>query len=312
MSGSDESEILLTQVAKLHHENGFSQQAIAGYLGLSKMTISRMLQRAKELDIVQVRIRFPFALSAKLSEAIEKAYSISRAIVVKGSYQNNDELRALIGRVAAFHLCTGLLDRLVLGVGVGKTIGQVIQSLTPIKAQNLHIVQLMGGLTDVSNANPFTIVQEACRKLNAKGTYLSSSAVMETAEDRQNLLYKTKMGEEMLALWKRCGTALFGVGSIESGTLISDILVKPQELEVIKHKGGKGDILGHCFDEKGVFIETGLEERLVSIPVPLLLDIKERLAVAAGEEKACAIRGALRSGIITMLITEERTAARLI
>ena len=75
----------------MHYETGMSQQEIADKLWLSMMSVSRMLQKAKDLGV-------------------------------------------------------GLSDGSILGMGVGSTIGQ--------------IVQLMGGLSDVTFATPLSITRQ--------------------------------------------------------------------------------------------------------------------------------------------------------
>ena len=125
-----------------------------------------------------------------------------------------------------------------------------------------------------------TIVQETCRRLHAKGTYLTSNALVENAEYCRHLMFET--------------------------------LVGPEELENVKRQGAVGDILGHCFDKAGKFVQTELEDRLVSIPVSSLMQIEERYGVAGGVHKVGAIRGALNSGLIKTPITDEKTASQLV
>jgi deoxyribonucleoside regulator len=302
----------LAQIAIMHYENGMSQQEIADKLGLSKMTVSRMLQKAKELDIVKTSIKLPFTLHQGIANELLKKYGLKKAIVTKKVDEETVSVPELIGRVYAFYLGVGIPDDFVLGMGVGNTIGQIVQNLVPMKTNNLHIVQLMGGLSDVTFENPFTIVQETCRKLNAKGTYFTSFATVENRDLRDSLLYNTSMGQQIMETWKICNKALFGIGAIEKGTLLSPKLVEPGEIERIKKEGAIGDILGHCFNEKGEFVQTDLEDRLVSIPVSMLRGIDERVAVAGGEFKVRAIQGALRSGIVTDLVTDEKTASLLL
>ena len=300
------------QIAIMHYENGMSQQEIADKFGLSKMTVSRMLQKAKELDIVKTSIKLPFTLHQGIANELLKKYGLKKAIVTKKVDEETVSVPELIGRVYAFYLGVGIPDDFVLGMGVGNTIGQIVQNLVPMKTNNLHIVQLMGGLSDVTFENPFTIVQETCRKLNAKGTYFTSFATVENRDLRDSLVYNTSMGQQIMETWKICNKALFGIGAIEKGTLLSPKLVEPGEIERIKREGAIGDILGHCFNEKGEFVQTDLEDRLVSIPVSMLRGIDERVAVAGGEFKVRAIQGALRSGIVTDLVTDEKTASLLL
>jgi len=111
---------------------------------------------------------------------------------------------------------------------------------------------------------------------------------------------------------KNAKKALFGVGDIEKGTLFCPKLVSTDELQKIKQLGAIGDILGHCFDKSGNFLDTDFEKRLVSIPIHMLRNIPERIAVAGGEFKAQAVQGLLRSGLITVLVTDEVAARKLL
>ena len=302
----------LAQVATMYYYQGMSQQEIAKSLGVSKMTISRMLQKAKEQEIVKISVQLPFELDDMLSQHLVKKYDLHRAIVVKHSKADMETLPELLGRVWAFYMGTTRLEKTILGMGVGNTLAHIVQSLVPMNAKNLHIVQLMGGLSDVSSENPITIIQETCRKLEANGTYVTAAATMQNKALRDSLLYNTSMGQRVMELWQQCKIALFGIGAIERGTLLSPELVSVEELNTLKQAGAVGDILGHCFDQKGNFIETELEERLVSIPVSLLKTIDERIAVAGGDYKVSAIRSVLLSGIVTTLVTDDQTAGMLL
>ena len=256
-------------------------------------------------------ISLPFELDGELQQQIKRKYNLKEVIIVKSSTSKITNIRTLLGRVYAFYMGISPLDDCVLGMGVGKTIGQIVENLVPMRTKDLHIVQLMGGLADVSEQNPFTIVQETCRKLEAKGTYLTSFALVEN-EKIKDSIYNSAMGHQIRDMWKKCKKALFGVGAIEKGTLLSPKLVSTEELEKIKKLGAVGDILGHCFNKDGDFMNTDLEKRLVSIPIDTLSNIPDRIAVAGGEYKSRAIQGLLRSGLLTSLVTDEIVAKKLI
>lgn len=298
----------------MHFENGLSQQEIANLLGFSKMTVSRMLQKAKDQDIVQTNVQLPFELDRKIEKKLMEVFDLERAWVVKNTRVKTDinDTRVLVTKAAAFFLNTAPPAESTVGIGIGRTVGQTVKNLVPMKTDNIHVVQLMGGLPDVTKENPFTIIQETCRKWNATGTFLTSFATAENREARDSFFQNTDTGKMIYELWEKCDIAIFGVGTIEKGTLLSPQLVTGEEIETLKGLHAIGDILGHCFDAEGNFIASALENRLVAIPVEMLMKIKKRRAIAIGDYKVKALLGALRSGVINELFTDDFTASQLI
>ncbi|MGC8778579.1 MAG: sugar-binding transcriptional regulator [Candidatus Caldatribacteriaceae bacterium] len=297
-------------VSILYFEKELSQQEIASRFGVSKMTISRILQRAKDLGVVEIRIQKPFETNEVLEKAIREKFDIKRVHVVVPK-ETKEAITSFLGRFWAFQMNLTLSRGTILGVGVGRTVAEVVNHLLPMKLDNVEVVQLLGGLTDVTQENPFSIVQELCRKLKARGTYLASLATVENKLWRDQLLYQTPNGVALYKQWGRCQQAIFGIGALDGGTLLGSHLVTEEEMREIREKGGVGDVLGHAFDARGRFLSTRLEERLVSIPVDILCKIPERVAIGGGVFKARAIQGLLRTRVVTTLVTDEECARRV-
>ena len=77
------------------------------------------------------------------------------------------------------------------------------------------------------------------------------------------------------------------------------------------HAGGKGEMLGHFFHAEGRVLETTLTSR--TLAVSLGEGRADRIiALAGGESKHEAISAVLRSGRLSGLITDERTAKALL
>ena len=294
----------LEQVAYLYYYQGLSQQEIATYLKLSKMNVSRLLQKARESKVVRTSIDLPFKLNTELQTALCQTFNLNSAKVVK---TEGTELKSHLAKVAAFYFINSLPHNRVYGMGVGESIGKMAQNLRPIETHNVHVVQLMGGVSAVSPANPLSIVQLVCEKLGSRGNYLTSLALAESAEAKKGIFAHIKeSGIERL--WANCDEAYFGVGSFGSPHSFTEALREfgAEASECI------GDVLGHCFNAEGEFITTEISQRLVSIPLELLRKIKKRFVIAGGEPKAKALKGALKSGIITDLITDEACAASIL
>ncbi|MCK5157374.1 MAG: winged helix-turn-helix transcriptional regulator [Spirochaetales bacterium] len=302
----------LSQVAIMHFEKGYSQQEIATLLGLSKMTVSRMLQKAKDQEIVKTTVQTPFDRDKKLEDKLVKEYGLNSVWVIKNDKSDKTSMRNTLARSAAFIISTDSLSNLTIGIGIGRTIGQFVKFLTPIKTNNTHIVQLMGGLATVINENPFSIIQETCKKLNATGTYIANYATAESKEARDSFFDNPETGRVVVDLWNKCDIAIFGIGTIENGILLSPSLVNSSELEYLKKMNSIGDVLGHCFTVDGKYVSSPLEDRLVSIPTKVLKKIPRRFAIVLGTYKVMAIKGAINAGLITDLITDNITAEQLV
>ena len=74
-----------------------------------------------------------------------------------------------------------------------------------------------------------------------------------------------------------------------------------------------GDIALHFFDKDGnteKFKE--FNDRVAGIPPEMIRRVRNRIAIAGGENKAEAIRGAIKGGYINMLITNIDAAEKLL
>ena len=211
--------------------------------------------------------------------------------------------------MGAFFIGLKSINNIIIGSGVGQSIGAMVKYLTPLKTKNTQIMQLMGGLMEVSHSNPFTIIQELCNKLDAKGKFLTFQATVEDKKIKDRIIVTS--GIDKLILGKD-DLAIFGIGLIGKGTLLGPRLVNEEEFVELKQLNAVGDICGHCFNEKGIFIESKLEDRLVSISIEQLRKFGNRVAIAGGIKKAIAIKGALLSGIITTLVIDEETAKEIV
>ena len=108
--------------------------------------------------------------------------------------------------------------------------------------------------------------------------------------------------------------ALLGIGCLDpaqSGFVKGGFLT-PEELAGLRATGAVGDIAGRIFTADGALHANAYDDRIIGVSFEQLHHIPKTLAVAAGSEKTVAIRGALRTGIVNVLCTDDRTASAVL
>jgi len=83
-------------------------------------------------------------------------------------------------------------------------------------------------------------------------------------------------------------------------------------MELLRQKKAAGDILLHFFNDDGNLVDTGFDNRVISMKLEQLVKVNRAIGVAGGSRKFKGIRGALRGHWINILITDRFTADRLL
>ncbi|HRV96831.1 MAG TPA: sugar-binding domain-containing protein, partial [Anaerolineae bacterium] len=80
------------------------------------------------------------------------------------------------------------------------------------------------------------------------------------------------------------------------------------ELREIIRQGGVGDVCSYHFDLNGNVLPLELHNRLIGVSLETLRKTPYVIGVGGGLDKAAAVLGALRLGVIDCLITDEVAA----
>ena len=91
-----------------------------------------------------------------------------------------------------------------------------------------------------------------------------------------------------------------------------EYIISWQEMEELIRQGAIGDISLRYYDIQGKLINSSLNDRVIGIDLTELKGINRVVGVAGGEEKVQAILGAIHGGLINTLITDIKTAHRLL
>ncbi|MCB2010125.1 MAG: sugar-binding transcriptional regulator [Geminicoccaceae bacterium] len=307
---------MIARVAQMYHVEGQRQAAIAQHLCISQATVSRMLKKAQEEEIVRTTVVSPSGTYTDLAAELRNRFDLPEAIVVECTEDRIGAVMARIGEAAAYFLEATLQSGEIIGVSSwSETILRMVDNIHPMKnGKARYVVQTLGGMGDPTvqtHANQLTT--RLAKLTGAEPHLLTAPGVAQSREAKLVLLGDTYVRETM-DLFGKITLSIVGIGAMEpSGMLArSGNVFSSRELAEIAEVGGVGDISLRFFDEHGRFVKTPLDERVIGMTLEEMSRIDRVIALAGGQAKTVAIRGALRTGVIDLLITDKFTAERLV
>lgn len=305
-----EKQNLLAGVANLYYNSEFTQNQIADRLFISRSKVSRLLQEARELGVVEIIIHEPWERDLELEEEIKKNFNLNNVRILTSKYNTSDELLQKLGEAAAYYI-DGIIDKnTILGMSWGNTIYKTVQSVKSNKNIPLTVVPIMGAAT-ISNPekDSLDLSKQFASAYGGKYTYIYAPLFVSSEALKNELIQDHKI-KEALSLAQKASIILTSVGSIQYKSW-KDYL-KPQDLMQLQNEGAVGHIGGHFYDINGKEIRTGLSERMIAIDLDSIRKTKNVVCVAGLVEKAEAILGAIRGGFLNTLITDYSTALKVV
>ncbi|MEM8914198.1 MAG: sugar-binding transcriptional regulator [Pseudomonadota bacterium] len=306
---------MIARIAQMYYVEGLRQADIASHLRMSQATVSRMLKRAQAEEIVRTTVVAPSGTYAELESALRQAYGLSEVIVAECSEDRDGAIMARIGEAAAHFLEVTLQTDEIIGVSSwSETILKMVDNIHPMKpAKAKYVVQTLGGMGDPTvqtHANQLTT--RLARLTGAEARLLSAPGVAQSRDAKLVFLSDTYIRETM-DLYGRISLAIVGIGAVQPSRMLarSGNVFSPRELADITEAGGVGDVSLRFFDVDGKNVKTPLDERVIGMSFEEHAKIDRVIALAGGESKVAAIHGALRTGVIDILITDKFTAGKL-
>lgn len=304
---------LMREVAKLYYYEDLTQDQIREIVGLSRQKVWRMLKKAKEEGIVQIKIIESSDKVLEIENQLKEKFGL-KEVRIAVSFQENDKiLLKRVAQVAASYLKNRLEPYSVLGVAYGKTIFEIIHYLTPKKIPGLRVIQIMGGYGKLKgDVMAVELARRIAEIFDGQVVYLMAPAFAKDQITRDAILSNEGISK-VLDMSKKVDIALVGIGGVlESSTLLDTGDLYDYEIEELRKKKVAGNICGNFYDENGAIIETLADKRRISISLQDLQKIPLVIGVAGGKNKLLPILGALNGKFVQALITDDLTASQLI
>jgi DNA-binding transcriptional regulator LsrR (DeoR family) len=303
----------LARVASMYYEDGLTQQRIAKELGYSRSAISRFLTTAREAGVVEILVHHPLKRVCDLEAGLGDRFNLKTVRVFDRQGLDYNRMLGRLGSLGAQIVESYVQDGMKIGVSWGTGVFEVSNALRPPYLPNVTVIQLVGALgTPDPEIDGVELARSYARTFGGRYRILPAPAIVESPQVRDALL-KDRAVREVLEAARAIDLAVVGIGTTkpEKSSLVRAEYLTQQEVLALSSAGAVGDICAIHFDSEGSLLDLPLAARTVAIRAEDLRRIPLVLGVAGGEVKASAIRGALRSGLINALVTDD-VAAQLV
>jgi DNA-binding transcriptional regulator LsrR (DeoR family) len=303
-------EELMIVAASMYYDDDLTHEQIAKKLHLSRVAVTRLLQRARREGIVRVKITKPLPVQYELEQKLQETFGLKDAIVVKARSSLDATLDA-IGQVGAEHLRQSVFPNCRLGVGWSTTVSRMAPYLTKSPSPVKVVVNELAGSV-LGLENPYSISGPIAQMFDAPVEPLSVPVVVQNVKARDAILKESTIATA-LEHARQCDIAFVGLGDVSDDCiLVRAGFMTPGQLAELRKRGAVGDILMRFYDASGRHVSSAVEPRVISLTMEDLRRIPYSVAMAAGPTKLEAILGAVRGGLCHCLITDSGVAERLL
>lgn len=314
--GDGEAAALASQVARLYFDREMTKVQIAAHLGISRFRVARLIEVARQQGLVRIEFRDIPAQDRELARAVEERWGIDLCIVAVGRPLATGAV-APLARLAASVIPELIGPEEVIGIAWGSTLAAVVAELPPRTSPGVHVVQLAGSSARVERVrDPGQLARILAERLGATYHALFAPAFVESPQLRDALLREPEI-HATVELFDRISLAIVGIGAFAGGPGSSSSLVQTRvltdhDLRRLLGAGAVGDLILYPFDASGRIVADRLAGRAMAITIDQLSRVPRLIAIAGGSRKAEAIAGALSTGIIRILVTDEEAAERIV
>lgn len=300
----------------MYYLEGIKQSDIAERLHVSQTTISRLIRKARNDDIVRITINVPGGTYPELEDRLRRRFGLSEVIVAECGEDREEQIFARIGEAAAHYVETTLERDEIIGISSwSESLLRMVDNIHPMKPPAADkVVQILGGMGNPTvQAHATNLTVRLAKLTRAEPLLLSAQGVAASAEAKR-ILVSDPFVRDTMNQFARTTMALVGIGAVEPSKLLADSgnIFTAAELGELMELGAVGDICLHFFDKAGRPIRAPIEERVIGITLEQLRGVRRVVAVAGGERKVSALLGAMRGSLIDVLITDRFTAERLV
>ena len=315
MKNRNNQMTLLTdeQIANIAHDYFLSKLNIAEIskkYNLSRYLIAKAIDEAEDKGIVKISIYQSPKRAQNLEREFQKLFDLKEVYILEDKETKNQD-NEMIVNFAAKQIQNYINSAHVVGLTWGTLLRDIIDDFSAETRADLTFIQLLGQVVNSSKRKQ-PLIQHAADKFNAKSLtfpaplYAIDPRLIKKIQQEPYYQYIEKYFSQLDLVFASIGT----MQSLESGQFFMDYYADKLFTGIEKNQLA-GIIFGRPYDIKGRFYSP-IEPHISGISLSDIFAVPDRFVIVKNRFKEDALLGALRSGIITHLITTSGIAERVL
>ena len=307
---------LATEAAELYYVQGRKMETIGGYLNLSRSSVSRLLQMARDLGIIEFRIHSPSDLVQRLESEIHAKFGVTANVIPCPPEATSGERLDVVGQATAAKLGKFFRPGMTIGIAWGSTISAVSRHIHSVANTSSRIVQLNGAGNDHSSGLTYAgeILNQFAKSIGGLVVSFPVPAFFDNPETKQ-AMWQERSTSRVLEIQSRIDLAIFGLGRIDAevpSQVYAAGYLDSKDLDDLRHQNVSGDIATVFYRPDGSTEGIPLNLRSSGPSLVQLRKAPIRICVVSGRSKKAALEGALAGGYITDLYLDIQLAESLL
>ena len=286
-----------------HLQHNRSTVDIAEEMGVSRFSVGRMVQRARDAGLFEVQPRMPDPIDPALSLALATHFGLSSAIAVIAPIYDVEQTRAVVASITAKLLGQLVQEDQIIGLSSGRTIIEMCQLVREIPV--CDVVQLTGiATTDAGESLRAVMTLSSI----ARGRMYALHAPMVTTSAAAGTVIASQPSvRESLGRMDGLDLAVLTIGGWPDSSMLANQVNLMGDLADLMEAGVVAEVGTTLLDAEGRELSM-FEGRFTGISTRQLARIPSRIMIGGGPGKERAVVAALKSGLADVLVTDVRTA----
>lgn len=293
-----------------YYKTGMTQGEIAKRLGINRARVINILNEARNNGTVTVHVKGEDAELMELEEQLKEKWGLRDVFLTPEV--SPEQIKNDLSMAGAQYLEMTIVEVSLIALGWGETVSGITRNLGRLIPESTSFVTLCGGVMHYLSERTMDSVGTPLSGFQYPFHVIPTPLMVGSIELRDKMIDEPEV-QQVMEMAKLADIAMVGIGSLMPSTEFGRFGYKSQkELDLLKKRGVVGEMHGEYFNAEGEPLELEHHQRLISIRLDSLRNMKHVVGVAGGKEKIEAIKAALKGGFIHSLISDEMTARTLL